>query len=111
MIHKFIIIFALLSITASSASGETASCNVVDASERLVLLVCEKDLDESEMTAAASEACAERAFCNVWIWTDGSHAPATAPETDIELPENSRKNATAIWINEASNLIRIRQVN
>lgn len=95
---------------SSSSAASPSTCAVKSSNDRLVLMHCPAGLQEKDWIEAAKTACTPGKPCNVWIWEDASKIPPTAPKTDAELPKNATSAAVAVWVNDSSSLMKLRQV-
>lgn len=86
------------------------ACSVKARSNAVVLMHCKANLKETDWVEAAKAVCEPGKACNVWIWEDASKIPATAPNTDADLPKSSTGAAVAVWINDSASLMKLKKV-
>lgn len=108
-------LFALCALALPAAAAETvpagaSTCEVIDRSSTVVLMLCPPGLPAEALREAGSAACLMRTHCNVWIWADRQQVPQKAPAVQADLPESARRHAVAIWVNESQSVVTLRRV-
>lgn len=73
------------------------------------MLLCPEGLDSEALANEGRAICQEREPCGVWVWTDASFVPDEVPDAHDKLPKESVRNALAIWVNEAEQLISLKE--
>ena len=92
-----VLVIALLLFNMPIESGESTNiCSVKGDSGRIVLLLCEKDVADENVVESAKQACADRSYCNAWVWTDEKYIPENAPQEDSQLPQDLIMHAIAV---------------
>lgn len=91
-----------------STSAIAATCNQASRSDDIVLMRCSVDSTSETWIAAAKQACGEDKSCNVWFWHHGVELPKAAPLKDIDLPKNLTSKALAVWANDSSSLLTLK---
>lgn len=95
--------------TSSQTSTGTSTCTVKASSPAVALMYCPSQTDEKTWIEAAKAACEPGKARNVWIWDDLSKMPASAPQTDAELPKSATSAAVAVWVNDSSSLMKLKK--
>lgn len=105
---------AMLASLGAAAGAQDAApaelpggCAVRDASRIVSVVICPAALDQTGIVAAARAACADRAVCGAWVWTDAEAAPAAAPENHDGLTEAEVTSALGVWVAEQQSFIAI----
>lgn len=98
------------SVFGAGSPPASATCEVIDRSTSVVVLVCPQGLSNETIRQAGTAACNAELVCNAWIWDDRSKAPNKAPSKEADIPEASRARAVAIWVNQSQGVIRLRRI-
>lgn len=73
----------------------------------VTMLACPEGLETEVLVKEGQAACGERMPCGAWVWSDPEFIPAEAPDAHDKLPQESVRNAIAIWVNEDGKLISL----
>lgn len=105
----FLGLFPGMALPVSAVAQESPACTEKGTNGMVTMLLCPEGLDEADLAAEGRAVCGARKPCGAWIWTDAAMIPANAPDSHDKLPKEAVRNAVAIWVNEAEQLISVTQ--
>ncbi len=112
-----LIALSVVTSSVSHAADESkpagaSACEVSGRTSGLVLLSCPRGLDREALADAGRKACADKTTtaCNVWIWDNPSAIPKEVPQTDADLPKESRARAVGVWVDDVQQLLILKKV-
>jgi hypothetical protein len=101
----------LVGLCGSAAAAEARSCVTVsvNSDSSVAVVRCPSAGTPETWQAAGISACNGKRRCNAWIWDDAAKMPKMAPATDGGLLKTESRSARAIWINDAQQLVVVKQ--
>lgn len=96
-----------VSVTAIAQEDYVPVCEGKGSNGMVSMLLCPEGLEADALANEGRAICKERQPCGAWVWTDGSFIPDEVPDAHDKLPKESVRNALAIWVNEAEQLISL----
>ncbi len=101
------VFMVMTSVPAAAQDDYTPVCEGKGSNGMVSMLLCPEGLNEDELAKEGRAICQERKPCGAWVWTDAAFIPLEAPDEHNKLPKESVRNALAIWVNEAEQLVSL----
>lgn len=101
------VFMVMTSLPVAAQDDYTPVCEGKGSNGMVSMLLCPEGLDDNALANEGRAICQERKPCGAWVWTDAAFIPLEAPDEHNKLPKESVRNALAIWVNEAEQLVSL----